>query len=142
MNWVLPIFKAVNIIFAISAVGTGVQAIADSRGFSESFGIPISNPVSQTSSIKNGVEIDATPAASYVALMGARQLGTGLTLLVFAFQRKWVESATILLIIGIIVAGTDGLYLARSGASGKARFHAIPGALIALLAGAVVFTTA
>lgn len=72
--------------------------------------------------------------------MGVRQLATGLTLLVFTYQHKWVEAATILSILGIVVAGTDGIYLARSGAWSMAKFHAIPGALIAALAAAVVFT--
>lgn len=45
--------------------------------------------------------------------------------------------ATNLAILGTVVAGTDGFYLARSGARNLAKFHAIPGALIALLAGAV-----
>ena len=50
--------------------------------------------------------------------------------------------ATMLSISGIVVAGTDGLYLSRSGARSKGLFHAIPGALIAVLAGAVIFTNA
>ena len=50
--------------------------------------------------------------------------------------------ATILAILGIVVAGTDGIYLARSGARNQALFHAVPGALIAFLAAAVVLTDA
>ena len=71
--------------------------------------------------------------------MGARQLATGLILLTFAYQHKWTEAATILSIIGIVVAGTDGVYLSRAGAGQLARFHAIPGALIAALAAAVIY---
>lgn len=74
--------------------------------------------------------------------MGVRQLATGITLLTFAYQRKWTEMATVLSILGIVVAGTDGFYLWRFGATNQAKFHAIPGALIALLAGAVIFTNA
>ena len=48
--------------------------------------------------------------------------------------------ATILAIIGILVAGTDGIYLSRSGAEKVARFHAIPGALIAALACGVIYS--
>ena len=74
--------------------------------------------------------------------MGVRQLATGITLLTFAYQTKWTEMANILAILGVVVAGTDGVYLSRFGAGKQAMFHAIPGALIAILAGAVVFTDA
>ena len=84
------------------------------------------------------MEEDSSVASSYIGLMGVRQLGTGITLLVFAYQNKWAEIATILAIIGILVAGTDGIYLARSGATKAALFHAIPGALIAVLAAATL----
>ena len=50
--------------------------------------------------------------------------------------------ATILSILGVVVAGTDGTYLARSGERGRAVFHAVPGALIAILAGLVIFADA
>lgn len=73
--------------------------------------------------------------------MGVRQLATGLTLFTFAYQGKWNEMATILTILGFVVAGTDGYYLAQTGARGQARFHAIPGALIALLSGAVCLSS-
>ena len=74
--------------------------------------------------------------------MGVRQLAAGITLLTLVYQRKWKEKATILTILGIIVAGTDGFYLSRSGATNQAKLHAIPGALIALLAGAIIFIKA
>ena len=74
--------------------------------------------------------------------MGVRQLATGLTLLTFAYEEKWTEMATILSILGVVVAGTDGYYLARSGERGRAVFHAVPGALIAMLAGLVVLADA
>ena len=75
--------------------------------------------------------------------MGIRQLATGIILLTFAYQSKWVEAATILAIIGIVVAGTDGIYLARGGGGSKAGlFHAIPGALIAALACGVIYEIA
>lgn len=73
--------------------------------------------------------------------MGIRQLATGLTLLTFAYQEKWIEIATVLSILGIVVAGTDGICLARAGNYSQARFHAIPGACIALLAGTVLYTS-
>ena len=74
--------------------------------------------------------------------MGVRQLATGTILLTFAYQNKWAEMATILAIIGILVAGTDGVYLARAGKTAQAKVHAVPGALIAALAGAVVYSIA
>ena len=53
-----------------------------------------------------------------------------------------MEMATILAIIGIVVAGTDGIYLARAGLKGKGIFHAIPGALISALAWGVLISSA
>ncbi|DBA86180.1 hypothetical protein WJX77_005830 [Trebouxia sp. C0004] len=73
--------------------------------------------------------------------MGVRQLATGIILLIFAQQNKWTEMATILAIIGVVVAGTDGVYLSRAGAGNLGRFHAIPGALIAALAGGVIYSS-
>lgn len=126
MAYLLPTFKAVSLIFAIAAVGTGVQALVDPVGFSTSFGLPLSKTASDNE-------------RSYVSLMGVRQLATGITLLTFAYQGKWREMATLLAILGIVVAGTDGIYLSQAGKGGLARFHAIPGALIAALAGAVLY---
>ena len=71
---------------------------------------------------------------SYVSLMGIRQLGTGLVLTAFMLGRKWNEAATVLSVIGIVVAGTDGFYLSQHASLSKGLFHAIPGALIAALA--------
>jgi hypothetical protein len=130
MAYVLPAFKAVSLTFACLAVATGFQALWSPTNFASSFGIPIqSSPKSRENA-----------ALSYVSLMGVRQLATGITLLVFARQGKWEEMATILVILGFLVAGTDGLYLWRSGAGMKGPFHALPGAGIALLAGAVLYT--
>ena len=42
-------------------------------------------------------------------------------------------------ILGIVVAGTDGMKLSRAGARKLERFRAIPGTIIAALAGAVVY---
>lgn len=140
MTYLLPIFKVVSSIFAVSAVGTGVQALIDPVAFSRTFGIPVA-PVKATSKSTTAPSPSGPDSGaatlSYVSLMGIRQLATGLTLITFAYQKKWTEMATILTILGFVVAGTDGYYLAQTGARSQARFHAIPGALIALLSGAV-----
>ena len=128
--------------FASAAIVTGIQAIMDPIGFSRSFGLPIAvvkdAEKSNSTAVPYSQNADSNAIISYVSLMGVRQLATGITLLTFAYQRKWTEMATILTILGIIVAGTDGFYLLRFGARNQARFHAIPGALIALLASAVM----
>ena len=146
MSFLLPTFKIVSVAFAISAIVTGTQAIADPIGFSRSFGMPITivkdADKSQSTPISRFYKSNDNPIISYVSLMGVRQLATGITLLTFAYQKKWTEMATILTILGIIVAGTDGFYLSRFGARNLAKLHAIPGALIALLAGAIIFTNA
>ena len=150
----LPIFQTVSVIFAISAVATGIQAIVDPIGFSKGFGLALSSTIEDSpgSLIKNEDTITPRTTAilhyhrsltmSYVSLMGVRQLATGIILLTFAYQRKWTEMATILAVIGIVVAGTDGIYLSRAGSRKLGLFHAIPGALIAILACEVVYSNA
>lgn len=146
MFYLLPIFKAVSVIFAISAVATGAQAILDPLGFSKGFGLALSSTTADSvgSRTDNEDTVTSKTAAilrhqrsltmSYVSLMGVRQLATGIILLTFAYQNKWTEMATILAIIGIVVAGTDGIYLSRAGRKELGIFHAVPGALIAALA--------
>ena len=140
--------------FAISAVATGVQAIVDPIGFSKFFGLPLDPTSTDSIGSLNDDENAATSrttailrhhhslAMSYVSLMGVRQLATGIILLTFAYQNKWTEVATFLAIIGIVVAGTDGIYISRGGAKQSGRFHAIPGTLIAALAGGVIYSNA
>lgn len=137
MASLLSTFKAVSMIFAVSAVITGIQAIATPTSFSRSFGIPIGDVLSARGT-QTRPEND--PLKAYVGLMGVRQLATGLTLLVFAYQGKWTEMATILSILGFVVAGTDGIFIAQSGATSQAMFHAIPGALIAILSASVTIS--
>jgi len=144
MDYLLPTFKTVSVMFAISAVATGAQAVVDPVGFSRFFGLPLTVTNSDdngadTSRPTNILHYDRCLTLSYVSLMGVRQLATGIVLLIFAHQNKWTEMATILAIIGIVVAGTDGMYLSRAGARKLGRFHAIPGALIAALAGGVIY---
>ncbi|TLD09702.1 hypothetical protein PspLS_11377 [Pyricularia sp. CBS 133598] len=136
-------FKAVCSIFTVAAVLTGTQAIVNPTAFAISFGIPLNQPLksakqtaASTTNTTKPPHHDST-ASSYIALVGARQLGTGITLLVFAYQGKWVECATILSIIGLVVAGMDGYHIAKNGNLGGGVFHAGPGAAIAALAGAV-----
>ena len=146
MNILLPTFKIVSVAFACGAIVTGAQAVLDPVGFSRSFGLPITivkdADKSKSTAISPFQTPNGNPITSYVSLMGIRQFATGITLLTLAYQKKWTEMATILTILGIIVAGTDGFYLSRSGARNQGRFHAIPGALIALLAGAIMLTNA
>ena len=138
MEYLLSVFKAVSVIFAIAASIGGIRAVMDPIGFAKSFGLPLSKPTTDSA---QPLKDHGSSSMSYVALMGVRQLGTGIIILTFAYQNKWTEVATILAIIGILVAGTDAIYLSRAGERGLGRFHAIPGALIAALAGGVLFAT-
>jgi len=154
MAYLLPIFKTVSVIFAISAVATGAQAIVDPIGFSRFFGLALSSTSTDsvgslidnedpTTSRKTAILRDhRSLTMSYISLMGVRQLATGIILLTFAYQNKWTEMATILAIIGIVVAGTDGVYLSRAGGTQVGLFHAIPGTLIAALACGVIWSNA
>ena len=144
MDLLLPTFQIVSVVFAISSVATGVQAILNPMAFSRTFGLPVTiakeGDGSKAAAISDSHKTSGNPVLSYVSLMGVRQLATGIIVLTFAYQKKWTEMATILTILGVVVAGIDGFYLSRSGARNLARFHAIPGALIALLAFAVILT--
>ena len=130
MDYLLPAFKVISVTFAMSAVATGAQAIVDPVGFSRFFGMPV-HPTTTGRSLTR----------SYIALMGVRQLATGIILLTFAYQEKWTEVATILAIIGMVVAGTDGMYLLLAGHGKLGKFHAIPGARIAALAVGVLYSS-
>lgn len=146
MDYVIPTFKFVSVTFALLAVGTGTQAVFDPVGFSKQFGLSLEPPMTAGSRDDEGkTRVSHTEqqhrslAKSYASLMGVRQLGTGITLLMFAYQGKWTEAATILAIIGVVVAGTDGFFLARAGYGSKGRFHAIPGTGIAALATGAIY---
>ncbi|KAK0253924.1 hypothetical protein B0A54_11601 [Friedmanniomyces endolithicus] len=154
MDCTIAAFKVVSITFAMLAVFTGAQALVDPVGFSKSFGLTLEPTIdSAVSNIKAGDASSSSSrkaashseqqqrslAKSYASLMGVRQIGTGLTLLTFAYKGNWAEAATILAIIGFVVAGTDGFFLARAGYGSLGRFHAIPGAGIAILAAAAIY---
>ncbi|OQO13157.1 hypothetical protein B0A48_02621 [Cryoendolithus antarcticus] len=153
MDYILPTFKFVCVTFATLAVGTGARGVVDPVGFSRSFGLALESTKGNETNDTNADARRNTAASradqhccrlaeSYASLMGVRQLGTGLTLLTFAYQGKWTEAATILVIIGIVVAGTDGFFLACAGSKSSGRFHAIPGAGISALAAGAIYVGA
>lgn len=123
MTSLLLLFKAVSLIFAGAAIFTGLKGLLAPVAFAESFGISIT---------RRDKPIDES-AQAYVSLMSVRQLATGITLLAFAYQGKWDAMATMLANLGVVVACTDGAFLARRKITLGA-FHAIPGLLIAILA--------
>lgn len=131
MSSLLPLFQAVSLTFAGLALLTGAHALLAPLPFSRSFGLP-------AAPARPGAGPPSHEAA-YISLMGVRQLTTGLTLLVFAWQGKWDEVATVLSILGVVVAGTDGVYLTRAGHRGKGLWHAGPGLCIAGLAMGVLW---
>jgi hypothetical protein len=134
MSTLLLLFQTVSLIFATAAVITGLQALLQPIGFSHSFGISIFNSKQISDDEQNP---NATTA--YISLMGVRQLAQGLTLFAFAYQRNWDAMATILSILGTVVATTDGYFLGtRGGDWGKGATHAIPGLGIAGLSLAVL----
>ena len=130
-------FKTVSITFAIAAVTTGLQALTSPVSFATSFGIPLSQH-GRSQKPKAPPNAEAGVNLAYIKVMGARQFATGITLLVFAYQGKWVEMATVLVIVGSIVAGMDGYQIAQNGSLGGGLFHAVPGWLIAALATAML----
>jgi hypothetical protein len=139
------VFKATSVIFAFLSVVTGSLAIYDPTEFSAGFGLPLISTAATTIKTRSEDVKDKlrSTAESYISLMGVRQLAMGLIILLFAYQGKWNEIATILALIGILVAGTDGIYIARGGGTTSAgQRHAIPGALISALASYYLYSKA
>lgn len=129
MTYLLPLFKLVTLTFSFLSIYTALQAIFRPKAFSKQFGIPL--PSNSPSSVTQ----------SYITLLGARQLGTALILLVFVYQRKWVEAGTVLAIVEVVVAGTVGYVIAKQGNVGGGVYHALPGAGIAALGVWVVWAS-
>jgi hypothetical protein len=147
MESLYPVFKAVSVVFAMLAAYTGLRGIMDPVGFSNFFGLPLGpnaprrSPHSDDSDPQREATYGQTHcslARTYVSLMSVRQLATGIILLIFSLQGKWLEVATILAVVGFLVAGTDGIYISRTGTWAAGAFHAIPGGLIAATAWTII----
>ena len=121
------IFKGISLIFATATVFTGAQALLDPIAFSKTFGISISK------------QHDTPLLRSYVTLMATRQLATGLSILLLAKQGHFIAIAYILMVAGIVVAGTDGVFIAKNGSRKMGIVHAGPGFVIASIAALTVW---
>ncbi|XMA16297.1 hypothetical protein WAI453_009088 [Rhynchosporium graminicola] len=148
MGYLLHVFQPVSLTFASLAIGTGAQATFDPINFSKSFGLAL-NTTSGSPQYPKEEDVvlsrsnyQQSSTKPYISLMGVRQLATGVLIFTFAYQGKWTEIATILSIIGILVAGTNDVYLSRAGLQGKGVFHALPGAFISTLACGFLFSCA
>ena len=126
----LLVFKGVSIIFATASVFTGTQALLDPIAFSKTFGISIPK------------DHDTPLLRSYVTLMATRQLATGISILLLAKQGHFIAIAYILMIAGAVVAGTDGVFIAKNGSRKMGIVHAGPGFVIASIAALVVWQEA
>ncbi|CAI6341883.1 unnamed protein product [Periconia digitata] len=142
MDYLLTSFKGVGVTFGILAVQTGVHALWRPLSFAENFGLPL-NPKLSAQNRPRGEKdhaaksVDFGPA--YTTMMGARQAGTGVIILIFASCGKWMEIATVLSVVGLLCATTDAYNLWKGGKNGHARFHALPGLAIAAHALAVLY---
>lgn len=123
----LLLFKGVSLIFATASVFTGTQALLDPIAFSKTFGITIPK------------QHDTPLLRSYVTLMAARQLATGISILLLAKQGHFIAIAYILMVAGIVVAGTDGVFIAKNGSRKMGVVHAGPGFVIASLAALTIW---
>lgn len=123
----LLLFKGVSLIFATASVFTGTQALLDPIAFSTTFGITIPK------------QHDTPLLRSYVTLMAARQLATGISILLLAKQGHFIAIAYILMVAGIVVAGTDGVFIAKNGSRKMGIVHAGPGFVIASLAALTIW---
>ena len=126
----LLVFKGVSIIFATASVFTGTQAFLDPIAFSKTFGISIPK------------DHDTPLLRSYVTLMATRQLATGISILLLAKQGHFIAIAYILMIAGAVVAGTDGVFIAKNGSRRMGIVHAGPGFAIASLAALTIWQEA
>lgn len=142
MDYIPTAFKAVSLTFTGLALWTGANGVLRPKSFAAGFGMPIDNASRATTPINDRKQqqrllsssADTDTTRAYVRLMSIRQLATGVILATFARQGKWDEMATVLVTIGVLVAGTDGLFLARvAGRTDLGVFHALPGGVIALL---------
>ena len=123
----LLLFKGVSLIFAIASVLTGAQALIDPIAFSKTFGISIPK------------QHDTPLLRSYVTLMAARQLATGISVLLLAKQGHFLAIAYILMVAGIVVAGADGIFIAKMGSRKMGIVHAGPGFVIASIAALTIW---
>ena len=123
----LLLFKGVSLIFATASVFTGTQALLDPIAFSKTFGITIPK------------QHDTPLLRSYITLMAARQLATGISILLLAKQGHFIAIAYILMVAGIVVAGTDGVFIAKNGSRKMGVVHAGPGFVIASLAALTIW---
>lgn len=121
------LFKGVSIIFATASVFTGAQALLDPIAFSKTFGISIPK------------QHDTPLLRSYITLMATRQLATGISILLLAKQGQFLAVAYILIVAGIVVAGTDGVFIAKMGSRKMGIVHAGPGFVIASIAALTVW---
>ena len=106
-------------MMGILALGGGIYSIVNPQAFSATLGIPISTPTS--------------PALPFVSFAGARNIGSGLTVLALLYtgQRKAVGT---LLMCGVVTTMTDAWICSRyDAAEGKALGHAIMGVAVGLL---------
>jgi hypothetical protein len=122
------VFKGVSIIFGVASAVTGAQALLDPIAFSRTFGITISK------------EHDTPLLRSYITLMAARSLATGISVLLLARQGHFIAIAYILMVAGVVVAGTDGVQIAQMGSRRNGIVHAGPGLAIAALAARTIWT--
>ncbi|KAJ1337844.1 DUF4267 domain-containing protein [Microdochium nivale] len=139
MDYVPAVFKTVSVTFSTLAIWTGANGLFRPAFFAADFGLPVNTTPAAALGGKKAHQpsaADNPTTRAYIALMGVRQLATGVILATFAAQGKWEEMATILATIGVLVAGIDGYFLASvAGRPDLGIFHALPGGAIALLSG-------
>lgn len=124
----LLIFKPTAFIFSIASIFTGLQSLFRPLHFSRLFGIPI-------------VPSQTTPLLlDYISLMGSRQLSTGLATALLLLRGNDVGAGYVLMVAGVVVAGWDGVIIARNGSTRMGIVHAGPGFVIAAIAAGVVWT--
>lgn len=115
------ILTPVSSLVGVLALGGGVYSLVDPTSFASTLGIHITSP--------------SSPALPFVSFAGARNLGSGITMLALLYtgQRK---AAGTLLMCGVATAMADAWICVKYGATeGKAVGHAVMGIVIGLVGG-------
>lgn len=109
------VLPPLSCLIGILALGGGVQSIVNPQAFGETIGVPVPTPVSP-----------------FVSFTGARNLWSGLSILMLLYtgQRKAVGT---ILMCGVVTGMTDAWICFQNNAEGKTVGHAAMGVFLGLL---------
>lgn len=115
-------FKTLGVLFGCTGLAAGVRAILDPSGQAAAFGIPGATSVTGNAS---------SQANAFIAVCGARTLGSGVTILYLAYTKRWKTIGELLLIGSVCGSFLDSWIVSQyNGIKEKVRSHAIGGLIM------------